>query len=134
MTDHDRTDTIRYRLDRFALDELHIAVASPDLDEWPHEHSSEARLGWLIVLDTEDGLPVLMHQPEMLSLHTDTLDDDDFVSFMDILEMMMALHVAYRDMPDDERRARIDSEIYDANSKASLFLSAVEFAAQGGAP
>lgn len=137
MTDtsnFDRTDTIRYRLDRHILEDLHVACATLDLDAWAEfvaEHPDDTRFGWAAPMDVDDQITVA-YCPEALSLVTDTLSDEDFVIFMDILEWMIDKHVVYLaredPIPDETTRTRlIEDELYDINPEALGFVSRLQF-------
>lgn len=143
MTDtsnFDRTDTIRYRLDRHVLEDLHIACATLDLDPWAEfvaEHPEDARFGWAAPIDVDDQITVV-YCPEAVSLLTDTLNDEDFVIFMDILEWIIDKHVVYlaREdrIADEATRTRlIDDELYEINPEALAFMSRLQFTFLTGA-
>lgn len=137
MTDHtnfDRTDTIRYRLDRHLLDDLGIGSAILNLDDWAElvdAHPGDTRFGWAAPVD--DGEIILvMFCPEAISLVTDTLNDDDFIVFMDILEWMIDKHVLYLaredSVPDETTRVQmIEDELYEINPAALAFMSNLQF-------
>lgn len=143
MTDtsnFDRTDTIRYRLDRHILTDLHVAAATLDLDAWAEfvaQHPEDTRFGWAAPIDTDEAITVV-YCPEAVSLVTDTLNDEDFIIFMDILEWMIDKHIVYiareDSIPHEATRARlIEDELYEINPEALAFMSQLQFAFLTGA-
>lgn len=142
MTDNenfDRIDMIKYRLDQHILSDLRIAVSTPTLDEWAqidpatHAAADNLHLGWIPPFEHRDPdgkvTYLVIYQPEVLSLLTDTLDDDDFIIFMDTLEWMIDKHIVHADLPVAERTRLIENELYDINPAVLAFLSAIELAA-----
>jgi hypothetical protein len=143
MTDtnnFDRTDIIRYRLDQHVLNDLRQGVATLGLDAWgdfADEHEGDTRFGWAAPIDA-DGQITVVYCPEALSLVTDTLNDEDFIIFMDTLEWMIDKHIVYLaredPVPDEATRTRlIDDELYDINPEVLAFMSRLQFEFLGGA-
>lgn len=135
----DREDIIRYRLDRHILEDLRIAVATLDLDAWAEfcaEHDGDTRFGWTPPLDLDD-VPTFVYCPEALSLVTDTLDDNDFTIFLDVLEWTIDRHVSLMirepDLPMLDRITRIEDELYELNPSVVAFLSKLQFTFLGAA-
>lgn len=135
MTDNfDRTDIIRYRLDKHVLEDLQVAVATMDLDAWAEfaaEHDQDTRFGWTAPCEW-DGIITVPYCPEAISVLTDTLSDNDFIVFMDTLEWMIDKHIALGETPYEERRRMIEDELYDLNPDVLAFFSNLELSFLGG--
>lgn len=125
----DRTDTIRYRLGEHILNDLQVAAADMTLPHWGgvvEQYTSEARFGWVYPVELDEIITVI-YCPEALSLVTDTLDDSDFIIFMDTLEWMIDKHIVLLDTPIDERVRLIEDELYEINPEVLAFMSHLQF-------
>lgn len=135
MTDSpDREDIIRYRLEQYVFNDLAVGVGIPTIDEWT-ALEGDLRFGWMPPRDTDEGI-VVIFQPEIMSLVTDTLSDEDFDAYVTTVEWMIARHVSLLidGVEVTERTRIIESELYDLNPAALRFQSDVEMAFAGGGP
>lgn len=66
--------------------------------------------------------------PELIAEQTEFLDDTQFNSYMDILEYVLALHIARAvdDVPFHVRRMAIDEELWGLRQGAMTFFSNVQ--------
>lgn len=125
-----RADMIRARMDKFVLEELGEAVATPSLEEWRRLGDPNARYGWLPPV-VRDGQVIVVYQPDVLDEMTAELADEHLDSALDAIEFLIAMQVAHLhedpDMPQDERVRLSESELYDdAGPDALAFLSLVQ--------
>lgn len=123
---NDRSDIIRQRLGDMFLTDIGIPVSIIPPDEWAAITTGPGEtFGFMWPVEFE-GSCIVVYCPEVISILTSWLDDEQFESYMDIIEYMLALHVADVETPVEQRRQRVESDLWDLRPEAMEFLSFVQ--------
>jgi hypothetical protein len=127
-----RADIIRERIDRFVLDELLMAVATPTVEEWERLDRKHTRFGWAPPVK-RDGEIVIAYQPDLIDEWTAHLDDEDFDTILETIEFLIAMQAHYLDaapaMTEDQRVSQAESDLYDEAGRGLEYLSIVQMEA-----
>lgn len=84
--------------------------------------------GWEAPVEHE-GLFVFSYCPAVIAAATAELHPDERDDYLRAIAACVMLHIINHEVPDDQRVAVVESQLYDSNPGALALLSRIQFAA-----
>lgn len=125
-----RTRQIEERFDLFVRGELGQTISVLSAAVWADvPRSPDEQFGYMMPLDFQDNFLIVVC-PEQIAEQTEGLNDDNLNAYLTIIELILARHIEYADLPLEERRTRIYNHLWGLRPDVPVleFLNAVQMA------